>query len=167
MKFFYFVFFFVLISLYHCEEENQLCDETCEKMTKLRNKNNQKFNETIKQTLKEMNLENAQKITVDQFKTVFMKLYELGKSETNYKVEDDEVYRNQLFKNLVPAGANGIEVDKIFECFEPIKILRSLKNIELYLGNFNKIDFLNDNLQQSLEEAEKEAKQKHEKSSDL
>ena len=74
MKFLYFVFFFVLISLYHCEEENQLCDETCEKMTKLRNKNNQKFNETIKQTLKEMNLENAQKITVDQFKTVFMKL---------------------------------------------------------------------------------------------
>ena len=171
MKFLHSIFFFILISLYHCDEEieeKQICDEQCEQMINQRNENNKKFNETLKQTLKEMKLENATKLTIDEFRTVFMKLFSLGKSETNYKEEDDKEFRNHIFNNLVPEGSDGIEVENIFKCFEPKVIIRSLKNVELSLGKHNKIEFLSENIRKALKDMEEEKKQKkEEKNSDL
>ena len=156
MKIIHFLFLILIISLYKCEEQDSICDEQCEKMIKLRNENNLKFNETLKQTLKEMNLENATKLTIDQFKTVFMKLYQLGKSSKNYKEEDDEEFRTKIFNNLIPKGADGIDVENIFKCFEPKKILLSLKNIELSLGKFNKIEFMSENIRKVLKDMQEE-----------
>ena len=164
---FQFILLLILTSLYHCEEQNPDCDETCEKMTKQRNQNNQKFNETLKQALKEMNLENEKTITIDQFKVIFMKLFKLGKSETNYKEEDDEEYRNKIFNNLVPKNSTRIEVDNIFKLFDPMKILNSLKNIETSLGKHNKIEFLSENLRNALKDIEEEEKRNSEKNTDL
>ena len=164
---FQFILLLILTSLYHCEEQNPDCDETCEKMTKQRNQNNQKFNETLKQALKEMNLENEKTITIEQFKVIFMKLFKLGKSETNYKEEDDEEYRNKIFNNLVPKNSTGIEVDNIFKLFDPMKILNSLKNIETSLGKHNKIEFLSENLRNALKDIEEEEKRNSEKNTDL
>ena len=164
---FQFILLLILTSLHHCEEQNPDCDETCEKMTKQRNQNNQKFNETLKQALKEMNLENEKTITIEQFKVIFMKLFKLGKSETNYKEEDDEEYRNKIFNNLVPKNSTGIEVDNIFKLFDPMKILNSLKNIETSLGKHNKIEFLSENLRNALKDIEEEEKRNSEKNTDL
>ena len=164
---FHFIFFLILTSLYHCEEQNPECDETCEKMIKQRNENNKKFNETLKQALKEMNLENEKTITIEQFKVIFMKLFKLGKSETNYKEEDDEEYRTKIFSNLVPKDSKGIEVDNIIQLFEPMKILNSLKGIETSLGKHNKIDIISENLRNALEEIEEEKKRNLEKNTDL
>ena len=163
----HFILFLILTSLYHCEDQNPDCDETCEKMIKQRNENNQKFNETLKQALKEMNLENEKTITIEQFKVVFMKLFKLGKSETNYKEEDDEEYRNKIFNNLAPKNSTGIEVDNIFKLFDPMKILNSLKNIETSLGKYNKIEFLSENLRSALKDIEEEEKRNSEKNTDL
>ena len=164
MKFIY-LLFFILISLSQCEEEtNTTCDEECMKMVQLRNQNNKIFNETLKQTLKEMNLDNTTKITIEQFKEVFMKLLNLGKSETNYKEEDDKEYREQLFKNLIPKDSDGIEVDNIFALFEPKAIVKSLKKIELALGKYNKIEMFSDGIKKELKDIEDEKnKQKEEK----
>ena len=171
MKFLSLIFLLTQFSLYHCEEEpeeKQICDEQCEQMIKQRNENNKKFNDTLKQTLKEMNLENATKLTIEQFRTVFMKLFSLGKSETNYKEEDDKEFRNHIFNNLVPEGSDGIEVDNIFKCFEPKVIIRSLKKVELSLGKYNKIEFFSENIRKTLKDMEEEKKQKkEEKNSDL
>ena len=163
MKFIYLLF--LILSLSQCEEEtNSTYDEEYIKMIQLRNENNKIFNETLKQTLKEMKLENSTKITIDQFKIVFMKLLNLGKKETNYKEEDDKEYREQLFKNLIPKDSDGIEVDNIFELFEPKVIVKSLKKIELALGKYNKIEMFSDNIKKELKDIEDEKnKQKEEK----
>ena len=168
MKFIYVIHFILLISLYQCQGENKTeCDEQCQKMVTQREENNKKFNETLSQALKEMNLETATKITKDQFKTVFMKLFTLGKAETNYKEEDDETYRNHIFNNLLPENTNEIEVDKIFGYFEPLKILTTMKKVEISLGKYDKIDTLTENLRNSLKELEEENKKRMEKNSDL
>ena len=162
MKVFSFLIFFIFISLYMCEEQEKvqvqenICDEQCQKMIDLRNENNLKFNNTIKECLKEMNLENVKNITIEQFKVIFMKLFTLGKSHTNYKEEDDEEYRNHLFNNLVPEGAEGIPIDNIFDLFKPTRIVMALKKIEISLGKYNKIEQLSENLRKSLEEIEEQ-----------
>ena len=170
MKFIY-LLFFILLSLSQCKEEtNTTCDEECMKMVQLRNENNKIFNETLKQTLKEMNLDNTTKLTIEQFKEVFMKLLNLGKSETNYKEEDDKEYRNQIFNNLVPKDSDGIDVDNIFKLFEPKLIVTGLKKIELSLGKYNKIEEMSENIRKELKNMEDEKnnkKEEKEKSTDL
>ena len=163
MKFIYLLF--LILSLSQCEEEtNSTYDEEYIKMIQLRNENNKIFNETLKQTLKEMKLENSTKITIEQFKIVFMKLLNLGKKETNYKEEDDKEYREQLFNNLIPKDSDGIEVDNIFALFEPKAIVKSLKKIELALGKYNKIEMFSDGIKKELKDIEDEKnKQKEEK----
>ena len=157
MKFIYVIYFFLLISLYLCEENDKIeCDEQCQKMVKQREENNKKFNETLIQALKEMNLETATILTKEQFKPIFMKLFKLGKTETNYKEEDDETFRNHIFNNLLPNDSYEIEVDKIFRYFEPINILSYMKKIELSLGKYDKIDFLTENLRNAINEKEEE-----------
>ena len=167
MKFVYVVYFFLLISLYLCEDNDKIeCDEQCQKMVKQREENNKIFNETLLQALKEMNLETATKLTKEQFKPIFMKLFKLGKTETNYKEEDDETFRNHIFNNLLPKDSDEIEVDKIFKYFEPINILTFMKKIELSLGKYDKIDFLTENLRKAINEKEEE-KRKMEQNADL
>ena len=167
MKFVYVVYFFLLISLYLCEDNDKIeCDEQCQKMVKQREENNKKFNETLIQALKEMNLETATILTKEQFKPIFMKLFKLGKTETNYKEEDDETFRNHIFNNLLPKDSDEIEVDKIFKYFEPINILTFMKKIELSLGKYDKIDFLTENLRKAINEKEEE-KRKMEQNADL
>ena len=167
MKFIYVVYFFLLISLYLCEDNDKIeCDEQCQKMVKQREENNKIFNETLMQALKEMNLETATKLTKEQFKPIFMKLFKLGKTETNYKEEDDETFRNHIFNNLLPKDSDEIEVDKIFKYFEPINILTFMKKIELSLGKYDKIDFLTENLRKAINEKEEE-KRKMEQNADL
>ena len=163
MKFIYLLF--LILSLSQCEEEtNSTYDEEYIKMIQLRNENNKIFNETLKQTLKEMKLENSTKITIEQFKIVFMKLLNLGKKETNYKEEDDKEYREQLFNNLIPKDSDGIEVDNIFALFEPKAIVKSLKKIELALGKYNKIEMFSDGIKKEMKDIEDEKnKQKEEK----
>ena len=170
MKFIYLIFFLTLFSLYYCEEQNDnpICDEQCEQMVKQREENNQKFNETLKHILKEMKLENATELTIEEFRNVFMELFKLGKSETNYKEEDDNEFRNHIFNHLVPEGSDRIEVDKIFKCFEPRVIIRGLKQVELSLGKHDKIEFLSENIRKALKDMEEEKKPKQEeKNSDL
>ena len=167
MKFIYVIYFFLLISLYLCEEDNKIeCDEQCQKMVKQREENNKIFNETLMQALKEMNLETATILTKEQFKPIFMKLFKLGKTETNYKEEDDETFRNHIFNNLLPKDSDEIEVDKIFKYFEPINILTFMKKIELSLGKYDKIDFLTENLRKAINEKEEENR-KMEQNADL
>ena len=169
MKFIYLLF--LILSLSQCEEEtNSTYDEEYIKMIQLRNENNKIFNETLKQTLKEMNLDNTTKLTIEQFKEVFMKLLNLGKSETNYKEEDDKEYRNQIFNNLVPKDSDGIEIDNIFKLFEPKLIVTGLKKIELSLGKYNKIEEMSENIRKELKNMEDEKnnkKEEKEKSTDL
>ena len=167
MKFIYVIYFFLLISLYLCEEDDKIeCDEQCQKMVKQREENNKIFNETLMQALKEMNLETVTKLTKEQFKPIFMKLFKLGKTETNYKEEDDETFRNHIFNNLLPKDSDEIEVDKIFKYFEPINILTFMKKIELSLGKYDKIDFLTENLRKAINEKEEENR-KMEQNADL
>ena len=157
MNFINVIYLLLLISLYLCEEDDKIeCDEQCQKMVKQREENNKKFNETLMQALKEMNLETATKLTKEQFKPIFMKLFKLGKTETNYKEEDDETFRNHIFNNLLPKDIDEIEVDKIFRYFEPINILSYMKKIELSLGKYDKIDFLTENLRNAINEKEEE-----------
>ena len=167
MKVVYVIYFFLLISLYLCEDNDKIeCDEQCQKMVKQREENNKIFNETLMQALKEMNLETATKLTKEQFKPIFMKLFKLGKTETNYKEEDDETFRNHIFNNLLPKDSDEIEVDKIFKFFEPINILTFMKKIELSLGKYDKIDFLTENLRKAINEKEEENR-KMEQNADL
>ena len=168
MNFINVIYLLLLISLYLCEEDDKIeCDEQCQKMVKQREENNKKFNETLLQTLKEMNLESATKLTKEQFKAVFMKLFKLGKTETNYKEEDDETFRNHIFNNLLSENTNEIEVDKIFKYFEPINILRTMKKIELSLGKYDKIDVLTENLRKAVNEKEEELRKQKEQNTDL
>ena len=168
MNFINVIYLLLLISLYLCEGDDKIeCDEQCQKMVKQREENNKKFNETLLQALKEMNLESATKLTKEQLKPIFMKLFKLGKTETNYKEEDDETFRNHIFNNLLSENTNEIEVDKIFKYFEPINILRTMKKIELSLGKYDKIDVLTENLRKAVNEKEEELRKQKEQNTDL
>ena len=134
MKIFTFLLFSsLLLSLYLCSEETsseqdsndnksnsdetQLEAKTKEdefNLRKIRRENNRKFKQKMKDFIKDFDLENKKIITREQFKTVFLRLYDFGGKELQTEFENegkkeekkinpkiDKIYAEKIFDNLV------------------------------------------------------------------
>ena len=189
MKFFsFYIIIIILFSLYLCEDSNSdknntkdpsinfadleekygktqsTLEDSPEELQKKREQNEKKFKEQIAQCLKELGLENTKTITREQFKSLFLKLFEtILKSEKDKKEkekkEDEEEKKSggdlnilngfavQIFENIIDKDNDAFEVDKISEYFEPKNIIKALKNIFKAFGLDSLIDSLADSLE--------------------
>ena len=82
------------------------------KIRKIRRENNRKFKQKIKEYIKDFDLENKSKISREQFKTVFLRLYDFGGKELQVEYEKDgknaekkvnqkidKIYAEKIFNN--------------------------------------------------------------------
>ena len=205
MKIFTFLLFSsLLLSFYLCSEEtsseqdsnenNSITDETQLEMKakeeelnlrKIRRENNRKFKQKIKEYIKDFDLENKNIITRDQFKTVFLRLYDFGGKELQTEFENggkntekkinpkiDKIYAEKIFDNLVDKNIKEIDVDEIFGFFEPRNIIFSMKDTLTLLGMEKEVDSLSESIKKdikAIDERNKNKKQEeeNEQNSDL
>jgi hypothetical protein len=161
MKIFTFLLFSsLLLSLHLCSEETsseqdsndnksnsdetQLEAKTKEdefNLRKIRRENNRKFKQKMKDFIKDFDLGNKKIITREQFKTVFLRLYDFGGKELQTEFENegkkeekkinpkiDKIYAEKIFDNLVDKNIKEIDVDEIFGFFEPRNIIFAMKD---------------------------------------
>ena len=159
------LFFFLLSSLYLCQESNSNKDynstenigesnsqEVFGELRQLREKNNKKYKEKLHEYLKELGLESQQLISREDFKKIFFKLFELGNQEVKEeekrqgkildKKEDNTVnkaYIEKIFNNLISIKREKINVDGIIKFFEPGNIIFALKDTVDVIGLDNNL----------------------------
>ena len=205
MKIFTFLLFSsLLLSFYLCSEEtsseqdsnenNSITDETQIEakakedelnLRKIRRENNRKFKQKIKEYIKDFDLENKNIITRDQFKTVFLRLYDFGGKELQTEFENggkntekkinpkiDKIYAEKIFDNLVDKNIKEIDVDEIFGFFEPRNIIFAMKDTMTLLGMEKEVDSLSDSIKKEIKAIDernknKEKENENEENSDL
>ena len=205
MKIFTFLLFSsLLLSLHLCSEETsseqdsndnksnsdetQLEAKTKEdefNLRKIRRENNRKFKQKIKDYIKDFDLENQKIITREQFKTVFLRLYDFGGKELQTEFENegkkeekkinpkiDKIYAEKIFDNLVDKNIREIDVDEIFGFFEPRNIIFAMKDTMTLLGMEKEVDSLSDSIKKEIKAIDernknKEKENENEENSDL
>ena len=203
MKIFTFLLFSsLLLSLYLCSEETSSeqdsndnksnSDETQIEakakedelnLRKIRRENNRKFKQKIKEYIKDFDLENKKIITREQFKTVFLRLYDFGGKELQTEFENegkkeekkinpkiDKIYAEKIFDNLVDKNIKEIDVDEIFGFFEPRNIIFAMKDTMTLLGMEKEVDSLSDSIKKeikAIDERNKNKEKENEENSDL
>ena len=130
MKFFnLLLFFFLLSSIYLCQETNntqqdmsgdgsnstenidgQNQEEVFGELRKLREENNKKFKEKINEYLKELKLENKKYISIEEFKKIFFKLFDFGEQE----VMNDSIKEEKKDDKKVEIQSNKEYKEKLF-----------------------------------------------------
>ena len=185
------LFFFLLSSIYLCQESNSNKDnnstenvgesnsqEVFGELRQLREKNNKKYKEKLHEYLKELNLESQQLISREDFKKIFFKLFELGNQEVREEekkqgkaVDEEEgltvnkAYVEKIFNNLISIKREKINVDGIIKFFEPGNIILALKDTVDVIGLDNN---LSDDILHTLDAiSEKNKKKEDEKQTDL
>ena len=185
------LFFFLLSSLYLCQESNSNKDynstenigesnsqEVFGELRQLREKNNKKYKEKLHEYLKELGLESQQLISREDFKKIFFKLFELGNQEVREEekkkgmaVDEKEgltinkAYVEKIFNNLISIKREKINVDGIIKFFEPGNIIFALKDTVDVIGLDNN---LSDDILHTLDAiSEKNKKKDDEKQTDL
>ena len=203
MKIFTFLLFSsLLLSLHLCSEETSSeqdsndnksnSDEThLEAKTKddefnlrkIRRENNRKFKQKMKDFIKDFDLGNKKIITREQFKTVFLRLYDFGGKELQTEFENegkkeekkinpkiDKIYAEKIFDNLVDKNIKEIDVDEIFGFFEPRNIIFAMKDTMTLLGMEKEVDSLSDSIKKeikAIDERNKNKEKENEENSDL
>ena len=159
------LFFFLLSSLYLCQESNSNKDynstenigesnsqEVFGELRQLREKNNKKYKEKLHEYLKELGLESQQLISREDFKKIFFKLFELGNQEVREEekkqgkaIDEKEgltinkAYVEKIFNNLISIKREKINVDGIIKFFEPGNIIFALKDTVDVIGLDNNL----------------------------
>ena len=205
MKIFTFLLFSsLLLSLHLCSEETSSeqdsndnksnSDETQIEakakedelnLRKIRRENNRKFKQKMKDFIKDFDLENKKIITREQFKTVFLRLYDFGGKELQTEFENegkkeekkinpkiDKIYAEKIFDNLVDKNIKEIDVDEIFGFFEPRNIIFAMKDTMTLLGMEKEVDSLSDSIKKEIKAIDernknKEKENENEENSDL
>ena len=205
MKIFTFLLFSsLLLSLYLCSDETSSeqdsndnksnSDETQIEakakedefnLRKIRRENNRKFKQKMKDYIKDFDLENKKIITREQFKTVFLRLYDFGGKELQTEFENegkkeekkinpkiDKIYAEKIFDNLVDKNIKEIDVDEIFGFFEPRNIIFAMKDTMTLLGMEKEVDSLSDSIKKEIKAIDernknKEKENENEENSDL
>ena len=149
------------------------------KIRKIRRENNRKFKQKIKEYIKDFDLENKSKISREQFKTVFLRLYDFGGKELQVEYEKDgknaekkvnqkidKIYAEKIFNNLVDKNIKEIDVDDIFQYFEPRNIIFAMKDTLTVLGMEKEVDSLSESIKKDIEAIDEKNKNKKEENED-
>ena len=129
-----FLTIFIFINIFLCKEIKK---EENEK------EKDEKFKHLIKYHLEEIGFKNRKRLTREEFRKLFLRLFENKNKEQNESKEDLDIIfslTNALFDYLVTEDKQKIEMDKIYDYFDPNNIVKALKTLLKQLGMEKLID---------------------------
>ena len=153
------IFFFINIFL--CKEIKK---EENEK------EKDEKFKHLVKYHLEEIGFKNRKKLTREEFRKLFLKIFENKQKDSNENKEDLDIIftlTNILFDFIVEENIQNIEIDKIYDYFEPNNIVNAVKKLLKQLGMEKLVDTISDTFIETLKRKEIDNNNSSDKYDDL
>ena len=153
------IFFFINIFL--CKEIKK---EENEK------EKDEKFKHLVKYHLEEIGFKNRKKLTREEFRKLFLKIFENKQKDSNENKEDLDIIftlTNTLFDFIVEENIQNIEIDKIYDYFEPNNIVNAVKKLLKQLGMEKLVDTISDTFIETLKGKEIDNNNSSDKYDDL
>ena len=107
----------------------------------------------VQKYLQELGFENRKSITRDEFRKLFLYIFENKENNEHESKEDLDIMfslTNTLFDFIVKEKEQIIEMDKIYNYFEPNNIVSALKELLKQLGMEKLIDNISESFMDSL-----------------
>ena len=155
MRNLFFLIIFICITLIICEKEND-GDEHIKQM--------------VNNYIEELGFKNKKSITRDEFRKLFLKLFESRENNSKDEGDLDIIYSltNTLFDFIVSENIQKIELEKIYDYFDPNNIAKALKELLKQLGMEKLIDAFSEPFMKTLKQQDKNDNNiNKEKNSDL
>ena len=105
--------------------------------------------------IKEFGYQNMKYITREEFRKLFLRLFESKQKDPNESKEDSDInfsLTNALFDFIVTEDKKKIELDKIYDYFDPNNIINALKALLKNLGMEKLIDEISEPLIETLKQ---------------
>ena len=137
--------------------------------------NEEHFKLMVQKYIAKLGYENRKSITRDEFRKLFILIFENEENTENESKEDLEIMfslTNTLFDFIVKEQEQIIDMDKIYNYFEPNNIVSALKELLKQLGMEQLIDSISDSFMEALHNKGKNnndntVKENNNKNSDL
>ena len=155
MRNLFFLIIFICITLIICEKEND-SDEHIKQM--------------VNNYIEELGFKNKKSITRDEFRKLFLKLFESRENNSKDEGDLDIIYSltNTLFDFIVSENIQKIELETIYDYFDPNNIAKALKELLKQLGMEKLIDAFSEPFMKTLKQQDKNDNNiNKEKNSDL
>ena len=153
------IFFFINIFL--CKEIKKEENEI---------EKDEKFKHLVKYHLEEIGFKNRKKLTREEFRKLFLKIFENKQKDSNENKEDLDIIftlTNILFDFIVEENIQNIEIDKIYDYFEPNNIVNAVKKLLKQLGMEKLVDTISDTFIETLKRKEIDNNNSSDKYDDL
>ena len=153
------IFFFINIFL--CKEIKKEENEI---------EKDEKFKHLVKYHLEEIGFKNRKKLTREEFRKLFLKIFENKQKDSNENKEDLDIIftlTNILFDFIVEENIQNIEIDKIYDYFEPNNIVNAVKKLLKQLGMEKLVDTISDTFIEALKGKEIDNNNSSDKYDDL
>ena len=133
--------FFLLFNFFLVKSENALNDD-------------EQIEQKVNYYIEELGYKNMKSITREEFRKLFLKLFENKQKEKESKEDLDIAFSltNALFDFIVPEKEEKIELNKIYDYFEPNNIVNALKELLKKFGMEKLIDSVSEPFMQMLKE---------------
>ena len=153
--------FFLLFNFFLVKSENALNDA-------------EQIEQKVNYYIEELGYKNMKFITREEFRKLFLRLFENKNKEQKESKEDLDIIfslTNALFDYIVTEDKQKIEMDKIYDYFEPNNIVNALKALLKQLGMEKLIDEISEPFMEILKQKGKnddiENNSKNDKNGDL
>ena len=133
--------FFLLFNFFLVKSENALNDD-------------EQIEQKVNYYIEELGYKNMKSITREEFRKLFLKLFENKQKNQESKEDLDIAFSltNALFDFIVPEKEEKIELNKIYDYFEPNNIVNALKELLKKFGMEKLIDSVSEPFMQMLKE---------------
>ena len=120
--------------------------------------------------MEELGYSKMKALTREEFRILFLKIFENKDENKKESKEDLEMMyslTNALFDSIVKEDLYKIETEKIFDFFDPNKIVDALKQLLREIGMEGLVDAFSENFMEALKGKGNESINKGDKNSDL
>ena len=133
--------FFLLFNLFLVKSEKDLNDD-------------EQIEQKVNYYIEELGYKNMKSITREEFRKLFLKLFENKQKNQESKEDLDIAFSltNALFDFIVSEKEEKIELNKIYDYFEPNNIVNALKELLKKFGMEKLIDSVSEPFMQMLKE---------------
>ena len=133
--------FFLLFNFFLVKSENALNDD-------------EQIEQKVNYYIEELGYKNMKSITREEFRKLFLKLFENKQKNQESKEDLDIAFSltNALFDFIVSEKEEKIELNKIYDYFEPNNIVNALKELLKKFGMEKLIDSVSEPFMQMLKE---------------
>ena len=127
---------------------------TCEK----ENEEDENIKQMVNYYIEKLGYKGMKTITREEFRKLFLLLFENKQKDSEENKEDSDIMfslTNSLFDFIVSEDKQKIDMDKIYDYFEPNNIIKALKELLKQLGMEKLIDSISEPLLESLKQKNK------------